>query len=124
MTDDADVIAKKIRKAKTDPEALPSDVDGLSERPEARNLVNIYASLSDMSVDEVLADVGGKEFSAFKPMLADLAVSKLSPIASEMARLMEDTAEIDKILNAGAEKARTVAAPILAQTYDIIGMVR
>jgi tryptophanyl-tRNA synthetase len=124
MTDDADTIAKKIRKAKTDPEALPSEAAGLSERPEARNLVNIYAGLADMTVDQVLADVGGQEFSVFKPQLADLAVSKLSPIALEMARLMQDTAEIDKILRAGALKARSVAAPILDQTYDIIGMVR
>ncbi|WP_380057856.1 tryptophan--tRNA ligase [Falsihalocynthiibacter sp. SS001] len=123
MTDDTDTIAKKIRKAKTDPDALPSEADGLADRPEARNLINIYAGLADKSVDEVIAEVGGMEFSAFKPQLAELAVSKLSPIATEMARLMEDTAEIDKILRAGAEKARAVTAPILAQTYDIVGMV-
>lgn len=124
MTDDADTIAKKIRKAKTDPAALPSEVAGLAERPEARNLINIYAGLADMSVEQVLADVGGQEFSVFKPQLADLAVSKLSPIAQEMARLMQDTAEIDKILRSGAQKARSVATPILEKTYDIIGMVR
>ncbi|WP_109312874.1 tryptophan--tRNA ligase [Ruegeria sp. AU67] len=123
MTDDADEIAKKIRKAKTDPDALPSETDGLSERPEARNLVNIYAALSDQTAEQVLADVGGKQFGEFKPMLAELAVAKLSPISTEMARLMGEEAEIDRILARGAEKARAIAAPILQQTYDIVGMV-
>ncbi|CUH49331.1 tryptophan--tRNA ligase [Ruegeria atlantica] len=123
MTDDADEIAKKIRKAKTDPDALPSETDGLSERPEARNLVNIYAALSDQTAEQVLAEVGGKQFGEFKPMLAELAVAKLSPISTEMARLMGEEAEIDRILARGAEKARAIAAPILQQTYDIVGMV-
>ncbi|WP_170332325.1 tryptophan--tRNA ligase [Ruegeria arenilitoris] len=123
MTDDAEAIAKKIRKAKTDPDALPSEIDGLEERPEARNLVNIYAALSDQSVEQVLAQVGGKQFGEFKPMLADLAVEKLSPISTEMARLMGDQAEIDRILARGAERAREIAAPILRDTYEIIGMV-
>jgi tryptophanyl-tRNA synthetase len=124
LTDDADAIAKKIRKAKTDPEALPSEAKGLEERPEARNLVNIYAAMAEMSVDQVLAEVGGKQFSEFKPMLADLAVAKMSPITTEMARLMENQDEIDKILARGSERARAITAPILSQTYDIIGMVR
>ncbi|SEQ11865.1 tryptophan--tRNA ligase [Thalassovita taeanensis] len=124
MTDDADTIAKKIRKAKTDAEALPSEAKGLEERADARNLVNIYAALSDMTVDQVLADVGGKQFSEFKPMLADLAVAKLSPISTEMSRLMRDPAEIDRLLGAGAKRARTIATPILEKTYDIVGMVR
>ncbi|WP_299353880.1 tryptophan--tRNA ligase [uncultured Shimia sp.] len=123
MTDDADTIAKKIRKAKTDPEALPSEVDGLEGRPEARNLVNIYAALADMNVDAVLRDVGGKQFSEFKPMLSELAVEKLAPISTEMARLTADSAEIDKILDRGAERAREVAAPVLKKTYEIVGMV-
>lgn len=123
MTDDADTIAKKIRKAKTDAEGLPSEAKGLEGRPEARNLVNIYAGLSGQSVAEVLADVGGKQFSEFKPMLADLAVSKLSPISTEMSRLMQDHAEIDKILAKGAGQAREIAAPILKKTYEIVGMV-
>ncbi|RBW52301.1 tryptophan--tRNA ligase [Ruegeria sp. A3M17] len=123
MTDDADEIAKKIRKAKTDPDALPSETDGLSERPEARNLVNIYAALSDQTAEQVLAEVGGKQFGEFKPMLAELAVAKLAPISTEMARLMGEEAEIDRILARGAEKARAIAAPILQQTYDIVGMV-
>ncbi|WP_120632440.1 tryptophan--tRNA ligase [Ruegeria sp. EL01] len=123
MTDDADTIAKKIRKAKTDPDALPSEADGLENRPEARNLVNIYAALSDLTVDQVLAEVGGKQFGEFKPMLAELAVEKLSPISTEMARLMGDQAEIDKILARGAERAREVTVPVLQRTYEIVGMV-
>ncbi|WP_306006641.1 tryptophan--tRNA ligase [Aquicoccus porphyridii] len=124
MTDDADTIARKIRKAKTDPEALPSEAKGLEERPEARNLVNIYAALSEQGVDAVLRDLGGKQFSEFKPMLADLAVAKLAPISEEMARLMQDVTEIDRILQNGAARARAIAAPILDRTYDIVGMVR
>ena len=123
MTDDAETIAKKVRKAKTDPDALPSELDGLDERPEARNLVNIYAALSDQTPQQVLDEVGGKQFGEFKPMLADLAVAKLSPISSEMARLMNDQAEIDRILARGAERAREITQPILRQTYEIVGMV-
>ncbi len=123
MTDDADMIAKKIRKAKTDPDALPSEAKGLDDRPEARNLVNIYAALSDSSIEAVLSEVGGKQFGAFKPMLAELAVEKLSPISGEMARLMGDQAEIDRLLTRGAERAREITRPILRQTYDIVGMV-
>jgi tryptophanyl-tRNA synthetase len=123
MTDDADAIAKKIRKAKTDPDALPSEAKGLEERAEARNLVNIFAALNEQSVDQVLADVGGKQFSEFKPMLVDLAVAKLSPISTEMARLMQHPDEIDKILTRGSQRARAITAPILRQTYEIVGMV-
>ena len=123
MTDDADAIAKKIRKAKTDPDALPSEAKGLEDRPEARNLVNIYAGLADVTVDEVLREAGGKQFSEFKPLLAELAVAKLAPISSEMARLMNDQGEIDRILTQGAERARTITQPILRRTYDILGMV-
>ncbi len=123
LTDDADTIAKKIRKAKTDPEPLPSDVDGVEERPEARNLINIYAALSEQSVDQVMTDVGGKAFSEFKPMLADLAVARMAPISGEMERLMQDPAEIDRILADGATRARVIAAPILKKTYEIVGMV-
>ncbi len=123
LTDDADTISKKIRKAKTDPEPLPSDAKGLEDRPEARNLVNIYAALNDQSVDAVMRDVGGQQFGTFKPALAELAVEKLAPISQEMARLMQDTAEIDRILSDGAGKAREIAAPILKRTKDIVGMV-
>ncbi|MDA7426277.1 tryptophan--tRNA ligase [Thalassococcus lentus] len=124
MTDDADSIANKIRKARTDPDGLPSEIEGLEGRSEARNLVNIYAALNEQSVEDVLRDVGGKQFSEFKPMLSDLAVSKLSPISSEMARLMQAPDEIDAILRDGADQARTIAAPILDKTYEIVGMVR
>ena len=123
LTDDADTIAKKIRKAKTDPEPLPSEAKGLEDRPEARNLVRIYAALSEQSVDQVMAEMGGKAFSEFKPMLADLAVDRLAPISQEMARLMDDVTEIDRILGRGAERAREIASPILQKTYDIVGMV-
>ena len=123
MTDDADTIAKKIRKAKTDPDALPSEVDGLKDRPEARNLVNIYAALNEQTVEQVLADVGGQQFGTFKPALAELAVAKLSPISTEMARLMDDVGEIDKLLARGALQAREITAPILKKTYEIVGMV-
>ncbi|MBE9638906.1 tryptophan--tRNA ligase [Salipiger mangrovisoli] len=123
MTDDADAIAKKIRKAKTDPDGLPSEAKGLEGRPEARNLVNIYAALAGQSVDEVLAMAGGKQFSEFKPMLVDLAVDKLAPISTEMARLMQDPAQIDTILANGADRARAIAEPILQRTYEIVGMV-
>lgn len=124
MSDDAEAIAKKLRKAKTDPDALPSEAAGLEGRPEAKNLVSIYAALSETSVDAVLKDVGGKQFSEFKPMLVDLAVNKIAPISGEMTRLMEDTAEIDRVLADGAGRARAIAAPILDKTYDIVGMVR
>ena len=86
--------------------------------------MNIYAALSDQSVDEVLAEVGGQQFGTFKPKLAELAVAKLSPISAEMARLMDDPAEIDRILTRGATQAREITVPILEKTYDIIGMVR
>ncbi|WP_158968648.1 tryptophan--tRNA ligase [Chachezhania sediminis] len=123
LTDDADAIAQKIRKAKTDPDPLPETLDGLADRPEARNLVNIYAALADMTAEAVVAEYAGQQFGAFKPALADLAVARLSPISTEMARLMNDQAEIDRILSRGAERAREITAPILKKTYDIVGMV-
>src|SRR5690606_17877392 len=89
MTDDAETIAQKIRKAKTDPEPLPSDVKGLGGRPEAENLVGIYAALADITPEQVLTEYGGAQFSTFKPALADLAVAKLGPITAEMQRLMK-----------------------------------
>ena len=124
MTDDADTIAQKLRKAKTDPEPLPSEAAGLEGRPEARNLVAIYAALSEQDLETTLRDVGGRPFSEFKPMLADLAVAKLSPIAAEMRRLVEDPAEIDRLLGRGADRAAAIADPILQQTLEIVGMVR
>ena len=104
LTDDADAIAQKIRKARTDPEPLPSEVEGLDERPEAANLVGIYAALAEISEEAVLADHGGSQFSAFKPALADLCVAKLAPIAGEMRRLKADPGHIDAVLRDGAER--------------------
>ena len=124
MSDYADSIAQKFRKAKTDPDALPSEEAGLENRPEARNLVAIYAALEDQSVDAVLNDIGGRQFSAFKPMLIDRAVATLSPISAEMNRLMQEPDEIDRVLANGAERARKIAQPILNQTYDIMGLLR
>ncbi|GAA0308472.1 tryptophan--tRNA ligase [Rhodovulum strictum] len=123
LTDDADTIAKKIRKAKTDPEPLPETPEGLEGRPEARNLVNIYAALAELTPEQVIAEHGGQQFGSFKPSLADLAVARLAPITAEMARLMQDPAEIDRILAAGAERANEIAAPILKRSYEIVGMV-
>jgi len=122
MADDADTIAQKIRKAKTDPEALPSEEVGLEGRAEARNLVAIYAALADESIEKVLKEMGGKQFSAFKPMLVERAVEKLSPISAEMRRLLDDKSEIDRVLEGGADRARAIAAPILKRTFEIVGL--
>ena len=124
LTDDADTIAQKFRKARTDAAPLPDTVAGLKDRPEARNLVNIYAALADTSAEKVVAEFAGQGFGAFKPALADLAVARLAPIADEMKRLMADPAEIDRILGDGAERANAIAEPILNRTYDIVGMIR
>ncbi|MDH3263301.1 MAG: tryptophan--tRNA ligase [Paracoccaceae bacterium] len=124
MTDTADQIAQKIRKARTDPEPLPDTLEGLKDRPEARNLVNIYAALAETSPAEVLSEFAGHGFGAFKPKLADLAVSRLEPISSEMTRLMSDEAEIDRILGEGSARAEAIARPILERTLDIVGMIR
>ncbi len=124
MMDDADTIAKKIRKAKTDPEPLPDNLDDLAGRPEARNLINIYAGISGQTPAEVIKEVAGQQFGQFKPLLADLAVAHLSPIADEMHRLMNDVTEIDRILGDGANRAAEIAEPILADVYDIVGFVR
>lgn len=124
MTDDADLIAKKIKKAKTDPDALPSELEGLADRPEAKNLVNIYAALKGISAEAAIAEVGGQQFGQFKPALADVAVEHLSPITSEIARLMEAPDEIDAILGAGANRAAAIAEPVLQQAYDVVGMIR
>jgi tryptophanyl-tRNA synthetase len=122
MTDSSDVISNKIRKAKTDPQALPSEPEGLKDRAEAENLVSIYAALGDDSVEEVLSEIGGKQFSEFKPMLVERATEVLSPISSEMERIMRDLPELDKVLNNGANKAKSIAKPILQKTFDIIGV--
>lgn len=124
LTDTADMIAAKIRKAKSDSEPLPDTVEGLKDRPDAKNLINIYAGLSDLTVEQVVAQYAGAQFGTFKPALADLAVAKLTPITTEMNRLMKDPAEIDRILGAGADRADAIARPIMEQVYDITGMIR
>ena len=123
FTDSAADIAKKLRRAKTAPEALPLDLDGLEGRPEAANLVGIYAALAGATSASVLQEFGGCGFGDFKPVLADLAVEILSPISDEMRRLMADPANIDAILADGADRARAIAEPILKEINDIVGLV-
>lgn len=124
LRDDADAIALKIRKAQTDPEPLPETVEGLAGRAGADNLVGIYAALSGKSKAEVLVEFGGKQFGTFKPALAELAVSKLSPITDEMKRMLEnDRGYIDAVLEKGAVRAHAIADPILKQVRDIVGFI-
>ena len=124
LMDDADAISKKIRKAKTDPDALPSETDGLKGRPEADNLVGIFAALSDRSKVDVLREFGGQQFSVFKPALVELAVDVLSPVNTEMRRLMGDTAYIDGVLRDGGVRARERAEKTMKEVRDIIGFVQ
>ncbi|MCR8724028.1 tryptophan--tRNA ligase [Frigidibacter sp. ROC022] len=124
MTDDAETIARKFKRSRTDAEPLPSEAAGLKDRPEAKNLVDIYSALADVGVDQVLAEYGGQGWGTFKPALAELAVSKIAPISDEMARMMADPGEIDNQLRKGAARASAIAAPILARTYEIVGLVR
>ena len=123
MTDDAEMIAQKIRKAKTDAAALPSEKAGLAGRPEAENLVGIYAALAGLDVDAVLREFGGRGFAEFKPALADLAVSQLSPIGQKMRELMENPADIDAVLADGAARAAAIARPLMAEVRDIVGFL-
>ncbi|AJC77670.1 UNVERIFIED_ORG: tryptophanyl-tRNA synthetase [Rhizobium etli] len=123
LMDDEDAISKKIRKAKTDPDGLPSETDGLQGRPEADNLVAIYAALADKSKSQVLAEFGGQQFSVFKPALVDLAINVLAPITGEMRRLMDDTSHIDAILRKGGERARERAEVTMKQVRDVIGFL-
>ncbi|KAF5882065.1 tryptophan--tRNA ligase [Rhizobium sp. PEPV16] len=123
LMDDEDAISKKIRKAKTDPDGLPSEIDGLQGRPEADNLVAIYAALADKSKADVLAEFGGQQFSVFKPALVDLAINVLAPITGEMRRLMDDTSHIDAILRKGGERARARAEVTMRQVRDVIGFL-
>ncbi len=123
LTDTAENITQKIKKAKTDPEPLPQDKTGLEKRPEAENLISIFASLQDTSIESVIKDYAGKEFSTFKKDLADLSVSKLEPITSEMNKLMSDVSYIDSILKQGQDNAIAVAEPVLQKTKEIIGFL-
>lgn len=124
MTDDADAILSKIKKATTDPHPLPESKGGLAGRAEVENLVGIFAAVSERSVEDVLKEFGGKGFGVFKPALAEVLAAKLSPIAAEMRRLNADPAALDAILKDGAEKARAIAAPIMAEVRDIVGFWR
>ena len=124
LNDDADTIALKVRRAKTDPEPLPSDVAGLADRPEARNLVGIYAALTDLTPADVLREHGGKGFGDYKKVLAELLVEKLTPIAAETRRLLADPGHVDAVLRDGARRAAAIADPIVAKTEDLVGFLR
>ncbi len=124
LADDADTIAKKFQKAKTDTEPLPSEEAGMAGRPELENLVGIFAALTDRTPASILADFGGRQFSDFKRALVEASVERLSPIGDGIRRLMNDPAEIDSTLRSGAERARALAGPILGQVKDIVGFIR
>jgi len=124
LTDTAEQIADKVRRAKTDPEPLPSEAAGLENRPEARNLIGIYAALTDTDHQGVLADHGGKGFSAFKQDLTALLVDKLSPIAAETSRLLGDPATLDAILREGSRKAEALALPIVEEAEKLVGFLK
>lgn len=123
MTDDADTVQRKIKKAKTDPDLLPDSVKGLDGRPEARNLIGIYAALADVTVDAAVHEFAGKQFSALKEQLADVAVAKLAPIQDAYRRLLDDKAQIDAYLADGARRARAIAAPVLSEVHDVVGFL-
>lgn len=123
MLDDADAIAKKIRKAKSDPDALPSAEDELAQRPEAANLLGIYAALAEMPLAAAVSRFGGAQYSVLKNELAELAVEKIAPIGAEMTRLNNDPAHVDAILADGAERARALAEPIMADVRKLVGFL-
>ena len=124
LTDDADAIAQKIRRAKTDPHPMPETAADAEKRPDADNLLGIYAALADRDKDEVIREFAGKQFSEFKAALTDLAVAKLGPVGAEMQRLIKDPAHVDSVLRTGAEKARAIAGPILADVYKTVGFLK
>ncbi len=124
LTDDADVVAKKIQKARTDPEPIPSETKGFEGRPEAENLVGIFAALSGKSAEDVLGEYGGQQFSTFKKALAEVATETLGRIGGDVKRLMDDPEHIDKILADGAGRARAIATPIMDEVKDIVGLIR
>ena len=124
LNDGPDDIALKIRKAKTDPEPLPSEVAGLEGRPEAENLVGIYAALGDRQPEEVIGEIGGLSFSQFKETLTELAVAELGPIGAEMQRLLAEPDEIDKVLSDGGARARALTAPVLAEVFETVGFLK
>ena len=122
LNDSDDEIAQKFRKAKSDAEPLPHTVNELEERPEARNLVTIYAALADLSPADVLVQYGGQGFGQFKPALADLAVAKLGPIRDRLVRLLDDRGEVVRVLERGSERARAIAGPVLREAQDAMGL--
>jgi tryptophanyl-tRNA synthetase len=124
LTDDADTIMQKVKKAKTDPEPLPSEKEGLEGRAEARNLVGIYAVMAGTTVEAVLSDFGGEGFGKFKPALGELLVEKLAPINARFVELRGDRDALDAILRKGSEKARALAVPTLEKAYEALGLVR
>ncbi|MBT5076316.1 MAG: tryptophan--tRNA ligase, partial [Rhodospirillales bacterium] len=124
MTDDADLIVQKIRKARTDPEPLPDSVEGLEGRAEAANLIGIYAALSGDARSDILNTFGGKLFSEFKGALSDLALDKLGPIGAEMQRLMKDPAYVDGVLRTGAERAKEISEKHMSEIHELIGVLR
>ncbi len=124
LTDDPDTVMKKVKKARTDAEPLPGEAAGLADRPEALNLVAIYAVMSDRTVADVLAEFGGQGFGAFKPALGELLVETLGPITRRFTELLDDREALDAILARGAARAREIAAPTLTATYQALGLVR
>jgi tryptophanyl-tRNA synthetase len=124
LTDDADTVARKIQKAKTDPEPLPGEEKGLEGRPEAENLVGIYAALTGETVPQVLATFGGQQFSAFKKALAEVATEVLGRIGGEAKRLSADPGYIDGVLADGTARARAIATPIMNEVKDVVGLLR
>ena len=124
LTDDADTIASKVKKAKTDPEVLPGDPALLADRPEARNLIAIYAALADTTTEAVLAQFEGKGFGAFKPALAELMVERIAPITRRFNALRDDEAHLDAVLRQGAERAAALAEPVVTQAYEVVGFLR
>ena len=124
LTDTADTIADKIKRAKTDPEALPETVEGLEGRPEAQNLMGIYAALTDKPLGHAVAEFAGKGFADFKRGLTEAAVAHMGPITAEMRRLMADPGYVDGILRKGGERARALSAPVLREVYDTVGFLR
>lgn len=123
LTDGPDEISQKLKKARTDPEPLPEKVEDLADRPEASNLIGIYAALADMTKAEVLAEYAGSQFSSFKPALTELAVEKFGPIGAEMKRLMADPSYVDTVLKDGAERANAIANPIIKEVKEIVGFI-
>jgi tryptophanyl-tRNA synthetase len=124
LVDPPELIEQKIKKARTDPEPLPGSIEGLEARPEAKNLVGIFAALADQTPAEVLAAFDGAQFSKFKEALAELAIAKLTPITGEMRRLLADPGHIDRVLKDGAERARAIADPIVRDVHEIVGFLR